>query len=524
MNVLIVDDEEHVREAIDLSVDWEKFGVTGRYMAENGIEALECLKAYKPAVMFCDMRMPQMNGIELLQKIKEEGYDTHVIVISGYDDFEYTRATIKAKGVDYILKPFRRKDVEDALQKAIQVWKEHSDSKQTEMERGYMVRKADALLDEKKLASYFRGEIPLSPSVRKIFEKTGLPEQSIKIALILPKNRKRILDQRFMMDDDLFTYAVGNIAQYALGSHFAHYLCRLDDYQWLLLMGGDTWGSNEDDYKFYVDRLMRAWKQTIQLDVMVGSNRGFADLTHIHKVIGDARNTLLNGDVLSEGAHPAAKAPHELPSLMNELFLLKKVIETGNKAFATDLLNKYTDALRQRGALLLKELQVCTMEANLLLGRCKQLVQNQTDDVQVPYMPLWINDLDEWEKVLVDQVHTLIEGLNPLTSSGRSMADIKDYLDTHFYEDISLTFLAEQFHFSPQYISKKFKDTYHTTVVSYLTDLKMERAKALLEGTTLSIADIANQLGYDDENYFSKVFKKQVGVSPFPYRKENEIK
>lgn len=187
MNVLIVDDEEHVREAIDLSVDWEKFGVTGRYMAENGIEALECLKTYKPAVMFCDMRMPQMNGIELLQKIKEEGYDTHVIVISGYDDFEYTRATIKAKGVDYILKPFRRKDVEDALQKAIQVWKEHSDSKQTEMERGYMVRKADALLDEKSLPPTSAGRFLYPHPYAKYLRKRVCPSNRSKSPSYSPK-------------------------------------------------------------------------------------------------------------------------------------------------------------------------------------------------------------------------------------------------------------------------------------------------------------------------------------------------
>ncbi|MFD0680681.1 MULTISPECIES: response regulator transcription factor [unclassified Paenibacillus] len=524
MKVLIVDDEAHVREGIDLSVDWEKFGVTDRYMAENGIQALESLKNYKPAVMFCDMKMPVMNGIELLQKIREEGLDTHVIVISGYDDFEYTRATIKANGIDYILKPFRRKDVEDALQKAVQAWKEQSETRQTDAEREYVVRKADEMLDEKKLASYFRGETQLSSSVRRIFEKYGMPGHALKIALILPKNRMRVLDQRFMMDDELFSFAFRNIAQYAIGHQTGHYICRLDDYQWLLLLQGGAYGPSEADYKFYLERLKRALQQTLKLEVLIGTGAGVSDLPRLPSVIGEARNALLNGDVLSDETHTPGITSAELPALMNQQFLLQKAIETGNKPFATDILSKHVNALRQKGKLQLKELQVCTMEANLLLGRWKQLAQDQRGDAQTPFLPLWINDLDEWEQMLIHQVHLVIDSMNPHASTGRGIEQIKDYLDKHFHEDTSLTWLAEHFHFSPQYISKRFKEVYHTTIVAYLTDLKMEKAKALLKGTALSIADIANQLGYEDENYFSKVFKKQVGLSPFPYRKEHEIK
>ncbi|TBL75788.1 response regulator transcription factor [Paenibacillus thalictri] len=522
MNVLIVDDEAHVREAIDLSVDWEKFGVIGRYMAENGIQALESLKLYKPAVMFCDMKMPVMNGIELLKKIREEGLDTHVIVISGYDDFEYTRATIQANGVDYILKPFRSKDVEDALHKAVQAWKEQTETRQTDAEREYVVRKADALLDEKKLAAYFRGEMPLSPSVRKIVEKNGLPDQRLHIALILPKNRMKVLDQRFMLDEELFTFAVRNIAQYTFGSHFPHYLCRLDDYQWLLVFKSQV-GTGDAGGTFYLERLKRAMMQTIQLDVLIGRSGECAHLQTIHGIIAEARNALLNGDILSGSAAAAANVQEDLPALLNQQFLLKQAIETGNKTFAADILGKHANALRRRGKLLLKELQVCTMEANLLLGRWKQLA-GVGGDAQVPFLPLWINDLDEWEQMLIQQVHLLIDGMNPNITSGHGIEEVKDYLDKHYHEDVSLPALSEQFHFSTQYISKKFKETYGITVVAYLTDLRMDKAKALLKSTALSIADIAGQLGYDDENYFSKVFKKQVGMSPFPYRKLHEIK
>lgn len=524
MNVLIVDDEEHVREGIDLSVDWERFGITERHMAENGMEALEKLKYCQPAVLFCDMKMPMMGGIELLEKIREEGMDTQIIVISGYSDFDYTRATIKANGVDYILKPFRRKDIEDALQKAIQAWREKSGMKQADAEQSYLMRKADEVVGDKKLAAYFRGEAPFTSSIRQIAEKRGLAGKPLKTALILPKNRMEILSDRFMMDDELFTFAVDNIARYTLGGHMVNELVRLDEYQWLLVMDSEAMGPGEADHKFYLERLKRAWQQTIRLDVQIGVSAKRAQLEHIHTVIGEARARLLNSDVLNDGDNPAVTSISELPQLMNEQFLIKKAIESGNKPFVTELLQKHVRTIRQFGTLQLKELQVYTMEANLLLSRWSQLTSIPQGTAQSTFMPLWISDLDEWERMIVSQVHLLIDNMTHLSSSGSSIEEIKAYLDSHFYEDISLARLAEQFHFSPQYISKKFKETYHKTLITYLTDLKMERAKALLSGTVLPVAEIANQLGYEDENYFSKVFKKHVGMSPFPYRKKNEIK
>ncbi|UUZ81280.1 helix-turn-helix transcriptional regulator [Paenibacillus sp. P26] len=80
--------------------------------------------------------------------------------------------------------------------------------------------------------------------------------------------------------------------------------------------------------------------------------------------------------------------------------------------------------------------------------------------------------------------------------------------------------LSEKFHFSPQYIAKKFKELYNTTVMTYLTEPRMEKAKSLLIHTEMPVSEMAATLGYADENYFGKVFKKQTGSSPLQYRKQ----
>ncbi|UUZ81282.1 response regulator [Paenibacillus sp. P26] len=232
MKILIADDEEHVREGIELAVDWGKFGVTERLMAEDGRQALKLIRSHQPAVLFCDMSMPGMDGTELLRLLREEGWDTQVIVVSGYDAFQYTRAAIRASGVDYLLKPFRKSDLEQALERAVAAWRERESHLQEKRETGYRLRQADALLDEQKLAAYFKGEAAFSEAIRGIFYKVGLQAERIRAALVLPRNRMGLVDRRFFGDGELFVFAVNNIAHETLKPYGSHYLCRLDDYQW----------------------------------------------------------------------------------------------------------------------------------------------------------------------------------------------------------------------------------------------------------------------------------------------------
>ncbi|TVX96689.1 response regulator transcription factor [Cohnella terricola] len=514
MKLLIVDDEQHVREGIELSISAEKFGITDILMAENGLEALELIKISKPAVVFCDMKMPMMNGIELLEKIRELQPNTQVIVISGYSDFEYTRAAIKANGVDYILKPFHRKELEEALQKAVNAWNELESKKQSETEHGHIVRKADAMLDEKKLASYARGESQLNDAVRRLFAKHGLSEQALSIAVILPRKRMDIVGSRFEMDEELFFFAVDNIARDAIGER-PNYLCRLNDYQWLIIVGANSPVQRTLDPSF--DRVRRAWKTTLGLDVLIGQCPRACSATELVQAIGEAKNELLGCDVLSGKAMLSkASSTPEIPPFMNQQLLLQTAIDAGNKRFVLDIVGKYGDSLRAQGTLALKSLQICSLEANLLLSR---LAAKQSGASPVPNLPLWISDLEEWEKMLLQQFWVLLETTNSSFAGNKEIEAIREYLNHHFHEDISFSTLSEKFHLSPQYISKKFKETYNTTVISYLTELKIEKAEALLANTNMPVAQIANQLGYDDENYFSKVFKKQTGMSPLRYRK-----
>lgn len=520
MKVLIADDEEHVREGIELSLDREQFGISEILMAEDGRQAMELVRKHNPAVLFCDMSMPGMDGTELLRVLREEGWDTQVIVVSGYDSFPYTRAAIQAGGVDYLLKPFRRSDLEQALTRAVTVWRERESSQRVERDNGHRLRQADALLDEQKLAVYFKGETAFHEGIRGLFYKAGLPADSIGAALVLPRNRMGLVEQRFFGDGELFVFAVNNIAHEALKPYGAHYLCRLDDYQWLLLTS-TTGAYAAGEHRRYMDKLTQAWSGTLGLHVLIGLSGTAAAAQSLPQAIGAARAALWKCDVLGTGASPAAISSQgkEPPRLTDQQILLQTALKQDDRAYAAEIIRSFTRGLREKGSLTMKELQACTVEANLLLEQASRLKSpgHAAPDL---YLPLWISDLEEWEKLFIQHWWRLMEEAGSEGIHTRGIQAIRDYMHLHFQEDLSLSVLSERFHFSPQYIAKKFKELYNTTVMTCLTELRMEKAKSLLVHTEMSVLEMAEALGYADENYFGKVFKKQTGLSPLQYRKQ----
>jgi two-component system response regulator YesN len=523
MKVLIVDDEEHVREGIDLSVDWDRFGIKERWMAEDGVEALQMVRKHRPQIIFCDMKMPRMNGIDFMEKLKEEEGSAKIIAISGFDDFEYTRAVIKAKGVDYILKPFRKKDVELALKKAIDAWNEMESRKSTEFETTYLAKKADTLIDEQRLVAFFRGETNYSDRISGIFEKLDIPTEEFRVAVLLPKNGQKIVVNRFISDNELFFFAVKNIAQDILHAYGKHHLSRLDEYQWILIFSFEPAARYTVEFNNLLERVSRAWMNTIQLDVLAGTAKQNCTVKTISNSITNAKDSLLKSEILFPQKVEAVKNQPEMNHLTSQEFLLTKAIETSNKPFVEEIISRFVKDLKKRGTLQLKQLQIYTLEANILLERFKQAYEMNAHSVDkhVPPLPMWISSLNEWEVLFVQRIWMLMEktSFNPM--AGVAMRDIKHYIENHFHEEISLTSLSQRFHLSPQYISRKFKEEYNTSVIAYLIELKMEKAKSLLANTSLTITEIANDLGYEDENYFGKVFKKQSGLSPKQYRKLN---
>ena len=115
LKVLIVEDEEMIRKGIVLTVDWAALDCVVVGEASNGLEGLEAAKRLEPSLIITDLKMPQMDGIEMLQNLREQGCRAYVIILTAYDNFTYAQSALRLGAVDYLLKPFHDGDLENAI-------------------------------------------------------------------------------------------------------------------------------------------------------------------------------------------------------------------------------------------------------------------------------------------------------------------------------------------------------------------------------------------------------------------------
>ena len=124
MKLLIVDDEELTRTGVISSLDWSSLGIDEVIQDDDGVHGLETARLYKPEIILCDVRMPRMDGITMLERLEKLLPDSVAIFMSGYSDKEYLKAAIKLKAVNYIEKPFSLSEIEDAIRDARELYQQ----------------------------------------------------------------------------------------------------------------------------------------------------------------------------------------------------------------------------------------------------------------------------------------------------------------------------------------------------------------------------------------------------------------
>lgn len=517
MKLLIVDDEEHVREGIELSIDWSKHQINQILMAEHGLEALELVREHHPELIICDMSMHIMDGPQFLEKLREEGWSSKVIVLSGYQQFNYTRATLLANGIDYLLKPFKISDLDHAIDKACKQVREEQQAKLKELSTNFRLNEVNHLVNEQRLSSLIDEEQDSSHALADFLTTLGINPNQFYVITFLPRNKDAVVKQYYARDEQLFNFAVKNIIAELFEPLGNWYSFQYEAF--IVLMVSSKRLSADIEQAVY--KLQEAWQRTIHFSSFVGFSSMSIGAAMLQQALLEEKSAILNSNVLNRTKH-AEKTEASLFFIDKERIILEAV-RTKNKQYLHELVDEFTQELEAGGRLTLRELQHYTVEINLLLIR---IYVQLRDDRFHETMPLWLSQLEEWSARLKQTFSDIVDLMDYSKAESNqvpSIAAVRNYINDHMKEEVTLASLAEQFHFSPQYLAKKFKEEYHTTIINYLTQLRMDKACSLLSHTELSIQEVAEESGFEELNYFSKVFKKNFGMSPTSYRKKYKL-
>lgn len=544
MEALIIDDEKHVREAIRLLVDWERHGIATIYEAQDGKQAIELLSARKPQIVMTDMMMPRLDGTGVMEWISRHAPACKVIAISGHDDFALVRHTLQHGGMDYILKPIDPEAINAAVSKAVEAWRHDEEERQARHMQRMQVNEFKPLVSEKLWSSLLDDPAVYEANVRRLSLEFGLPAgiSRIRLAIACVPAGSREFRGKFGDDVQLLFYTLVNIAADFLnppgrmrGAAFRYWSTGSE----LAIV---LW-EDAAELEAVLQRINAGLAQTVQRKLHFGTSGSQPFPAGLNAAYVEAKAALARRNLMQAGieVHPfpggtepgeAAAAPVRLSAAADDWALAAQSGQADQLAAAV---RRWSEPLRSRGVLTPAMRAQCLKEWEAIRTR---LVQDAAPDsgtasdligrleAEDPLRQLADRDSltwEEWERHWLEALQRLSDALS--AQQGREqhiIFDIARYVDQHYNEDLSLQDMAQRFYVSREYISRKFKQQFGINLSDYWTGIRIEKAKRLLLNPHLRIAQVGEMVGYQDEKYFSKVFKKVEGVSPNTYRKQHD--
>lgn len=521
--VMLVDDEEAVRQAIEKKLKWDEIGFEVIATAENGEEALELAEKLMPDVVMTDIKMPFMDGLSLCRKLKESQRDIRIVIFSGFDEFEYAREAIKLEVAEYILKPIDSEELKDVFLR--------------------IKKNLDAELDEKrnheKLYEYYQKSLPVMKEQFMI----GLIEGNLSDEQIeeMKRSYEVDLDAAYyavavfcadmgeqVMERSLLNISLRNIIDENIirRVNYRSFLY-LDRVAVIMLLNG-TADLNEEILE--IDQVCKAARRVLEVNVTAGIGQAVSDLGSLalsYKGAVDAveYRVLLepNQAIYIRDIQPVVNSDFVLDD--QDVQKVTRAVKLGKKQEVEEAVDELI-AKFKNSHISLHRYQVAMMELLtelLKLGRSYHLNLEEIFGGNMDFYREMakfesLDSLGEWLHSVCMKFRSLIR--QEQTDSAKLLTEKAKQLIQENYADskLSVEMLCQHLNVSAAYFSTVFKKETGQSFVMYLTNVRMEAALELLNNTKDKTYVIADKVGYTEPNYFSYVFRKKYGISPTKYR------
>lgn len=514
--ILIADDEYWVRRKLTSLLDWDALGLQCLEPATDGRDALEKVRAEQPDILLTDINMPFLNGVELLREVHQEKPDLVSFVISGYDDFEYVKGTFLSGGINYLLKPVSRGDLEQAVNKALELISAREDERRK-------VSKAASLLRDTEFSQLVRDrETTALP--------TGFMEQYLGMncmALMLIKiHNLSAVTRQFDHDMSLYSWTVKED------------ICRLAGREDLIVFNhiyrpGEFMIIAEMDAEQLAElaeRIQGAFARYADARLTICITRDAYSIDRIHIAYKEAVALLLSREFVRESRilQPAEVAvPAENPGKLEpeSAKQIQNLLQSGNKQALLRMLMEDTGLGNCHGWQYIQVLQLAKEIAMVLSRSAGKHIPDFTladTDALTENICRAVETLDI--QAVCSAVKAAVEYLTPGQREfpGDTTRDIirqaAAYIDENYFEDLNLSALAERFNMESSYFSRLFRQEMGENLIFYITKKRIEKARVYIANPDINLTEVSFMVGYNDYSYFNRVFKKNTGMSPREYR------
>jgi two-component system, response regulator YesN len=534
--LILVDDEEYVREGIVQEVDWEQVGFEVVDRAENGREAIELIERLLPDVVVTDIMMPFMDGMQLAEWIKERYPAIKIIILTGFDEFEYAQKAIRLHIDEYVLKPFSAQEFIDVLLKVnLKIDEEISQKENVQLLQEHY-HKSLPILRETFLASLISRKLSKAEIEEKLInynvKLTG--DRFVVSVLSIDNNsetKERLQSLKYSGDQELKLFAVYNIAEEIVNKHQSGPIFMFNDRVVLLAVTeGTARNTMMEQLLRGLDEIVQSIEKYLKFSVTIGVGTVRNHKTEIKYSYEDAvlaldyRQILGNNRVICiDDVEKRIVENVRFDELQAQAII--RCIKTGTTSEMQEIVEDLFKGFVET-QVSIQDYQIYLLEILTSILKAAKDANLDLDTVfgtnfSIIAEVYKFNQLHEAKDWIINLCMKIMQSVvNERKYSYQNLIDqAKEYTQEHYQEsDISINKVCSHLHISTGYFSSIFKKEVKMTFVNYLIQIRMESAKELLRSTELKSFEIAEKVGYADPNYFSFCFRKLFGLSPKEYR------
>ena len=547
LKIFLAEDEVVVRETIKRMIPWEELGFELVGEAADGEMALPLLIRQQPDLLITDIKMPFMDGLTLARLAKKEIPGLKVVILSGYDDFNYAKQAIGIGVEDYLLKPITK----NALIERLSEIRSRYEHEKTQKEYYEKFQREMQAYEKNSSRDFFEALVDGSMDMMEVYkraEKLGLDivAEAYNVLIFTMNCDEDFSGQR----DEYSSWEAESLEllENFFAGHSSAMLFRSNIFSYGVLLKGQR-EAIEENTRACVDEIRKILsRQDGRREWFLAVGQSVERLSQIQKSYHTASRAfsqrylydenILYYDEMETMEHPGGQAETEDNAYLQKVdvnalnpAILQKFLSNGLQEETENFVKDYFYAIGQEPmeSLVFRNYVILNVRFSVIsfikgLGCDTNEMESADTEEVLAESGKNMESAIAYAKKMISQA---IE-IRDQNSGNKNRSILKtavDFIDSHYMEeDISLNTVANVANVSSNHFSALFSQNMGQTFIEYLTTLRMNKAKELLRCTGMRSSEIAGEIGYKDAHYFSYLFKKTQGMTPSDYRKAREDK
>jgi two-component system response regulator YesN len=528
LKVLIVDDEQLIRNLLKMRIKWEELGfeITGE--AASAREALILVEELVPDIIFTDICMPFMDGIEFSRLVIEKFPHIKIVIITGHEEFDYAKKSVKLGISDFILKPINAQEIKNvALSLKEKIFAERTHIKEYEALKQQLEENLP-YLREKFLNELLQGELD-KEEIRDKMEyfkiSKNIVSEVFQVAVAEVSETDKVSRSS---EEDRILLSMQCMDLVKKFFHKDNYInIFFDNSRKIVILFNDSGIDSNDCCEMLKTLIINRYKCFVNIGigtVLSGVEKikiSYKEACEAlnYKVVVGKNQVVSYGDINFSGSHSENHS--------DKFEKLSFFIKAGLTESALDILEQLFSSCCYEGSVTINKPRLNAFD---ILTGCQHIIMDMDIDTSdiwgyntQPYSDISrIDNLPELKNYMISMISKIIDKIKSLNDSKASklVKQIQEYINVNLDNcGLSLPSVAKEFFISPSHLSRLFKQEANQTLIEYITKTRIKKAEKLLKETELKGYQIGEMVGIDDPHYFSILFKKYTGLSINDYRK-----